>query len=140
MKNQQGVSLIEVLVAVVVLAVGLLGLAGLQATSIKSNDSANLRSQASLLAYDVADRMRAMRTAAFEGRFDDDSGHAERTSWNQAIAWYMGESATGSITRNNNVVTITISWNDTRGQIERTKTAANQDGPPLTSFTYVTEF
>lgn len=42
-----------------VLSVGLLGLASLQATSLKNNQSAYNRSQATLLAYDMADRIRA---------------------------------------------------------------------------------
>nr|WP_174482605.1 type IV pilus modification protein PilV [methanotrophic endosymbiont of Bathymodiolus puteoserpentis (Logatchev)] len=57
--KKTGFTLIEVLIAMVVLAVGLLGLAGLQATSLKNNQSAYNRSQATQLAYDIADRMRA---------------------------------------------------------------------------------
>ena len=59
MKTNTGFTLIEVLIAMLVLAVGLLGLAGLQATSLKNNQSAYNRSQATQLAYDMADRMRA---------------------------------------------------------------------------------
>lgn len=59
MNRSTGFTLIEVLVAVLVLAVGLLGLAGLQATGLKNNQSAYNRSQATQLAYDLADRMRA---------------------------------------------------------------------------------
>jgi type IV pilus assembly protein PilV len=55
--GQRGFTLIEVLVAVVILAIGLLGLAGLQATGLRSNHSAYLRSQASLQAYDIIDRI-----------------------------------------------------------------------------------
>ena len=58
-KKNAGFTLIEVLIAMVVLAVGLLGLAGLQVTSLKNNQSAYNRSQATQLAYDLADRMRA---------------------------------------------------------------------------------
>jgi len=59
MKKNQGFTLIEVLITMVVLAVGLLGLAGLQTTSLKHNQTAYFRSQATQLAYDMADRMRA---------------------------------------------------------------------------------
>ena len=59
MNNSAGFTLIEVLISIVVLAVGLLGLAGLQSTSLRNNLSAYNRSQATLLAYDLADRMRA---------------------------------------------------------------------------------
>jgi type IV pilus assembly protein PilV len=54
----KGFTLIEVLIAMIVLAFGLLGLAGLQATGLKQNLSAHLRSQATTLAYDFADRVR----------------------------------------------------------------------------------
>ena len=54
-----GFTLVEVLVTVVIFSVGLLGLAGLQATGIKLNHSSLLRSQATLLAYDIIDCMRA---------------------------------------------------------------------------------
>lgn len=59
MNKHSGFTLIEVLIAALVLALGLLGLAGLQATSIRNNLSAYNRSQATQLAYDMADRMRA---------------------------------------------------------------------------------
>ncbi len=56
---EKGVTLVEVLVAVLVLSIGLLGLAQLQMTSLRQSQSALLRSQATLLAYDITDRMRA---------------------------------------------------------------------------------
>jgi type IV pilus assembly protein PilV len=59
MSNNKGFTLIEVLIAVVVLSGGLLGLAALQATTLKNNQSAYYRSKATQLAYDMADRMRA---------------------------------------------------------------------------------
>jgi type IV pilus assembly protein PilV len=59
LKKNAGFGLIEVLIAVLVLALALLGLAALQVTSLKNNQSAYNRSQATQLAYDLADRMRA---------------------------------------------------------------------------------
>lgn len=59
MPAQQGFTLIEVLISVVVLSIGLLGLAGLQAASLQSNNNSISRSQAAILAYDMADRVRA---------------------------------------------------------------------------------
>lgn len=66
----RGVSLIEVLVTVVVLSIGLLGLAGLQASGTKFNHSAYMRSQAVNLSNDMADRMRANRTEALAGNYN----------------------------------------------------------------------
>jgi type IV pilus assembly protein PilV len=68
--SQDGFTLLEVLIAIVVLALGLLGLAGLQAASLRNNHSAYLRSQATLLAYDMADRMRANPEAAKNGDYN----------------------------------------------------------------------
>jgi type IV pilus assembly protein PilV len=70
MRNDFGFSLIEVLVALVVLSVGLLGLAALQSTAAQFNAGAYTRSQATILAYDMADRVRANRAAALAGEYD----------------------------------------------------------------------
>lgn len=65
-----GFSLIEVLVALVVLSVGLLGLAALQQNAVRFNHGAYLRSQATVLAYDMADRIRGNRQAAINDAYD----------------------------------------------------------------------
>lgn len=57
--SQRGFTLLEVLVAVVILGVGLLGVAGLQVLSVKNTHSAYMRSQATFLAYDIIDSIRA---------------------------------------------------------------------------------
>ncbi|OGI47198.1 MAG: type IV pilus modification protein PilV [Candidatus Muproteobacteria bacterium RIFCSPHIGHO2_01_FULL_65_16] len=66
----RGFSLIEVLVALLVLSLGLLGLAGLQLTSMKYNTDAYTRTQATLFAYDILDRMRANSTGRANGDYD----------------------------------------------------------------------
>lgn len=63
MKRQSGFTLIEAMVALVVLAVGMLGIAGLYVTTLRSGGSAIYRMQAVNLAADLADRIRANRTA-----------------------------------------------------------------------------
>lgn len=60
---QGGFTLLEILIAVLVLSIGLLGMAGLQATSLRNNHDAFVTTQATYLAHDMADRMRANRTA-----------------------------------------------------------------------------
>jgi type IV pilus assembly protein PilV len=66
--------LLEVLVAVFVLSVGLLGLAGLHAASIKSNHSAYYRFQATSLGDEIIDRMRVNAKAARAGKYNVDLG------------------------------------------------------------------
>ena len=58
-QRSAGFTLLEALVAVLILAVGLLGLAGLYVAGMQNTRSANLRTLATLQAYDMADRMRA---------------------------------------------------------------------------------
>lgn len=62
--TNKGFSLIEVLVAMLILAVGFMGIAALQFKGLKYNTDALLRSQINLLAYDIADRVRLNRNNA----------------------------------------------------------------------------
>lgn len=76
---QRGVSLIEVMVAVLVFSVGLLGLSGLLAMAARSNDAAYLRTQVTFLAGGMAERMRANLIAVWNGDYDGEAaagGHA----------------------------------------------------------------
>ena len=58
-RNQHGFTLLEVLIALLILSIGLLGLAALQTTSLRSNQMASMRTLATYLAYEMTDRMRA---------------------------------------------------------------------------------
>lgn len=69
MRRAAGFSLIEVLIAITVLAVGLLGVAALQTTSVRVNQSANFRSQATTFAAAMLDAMRANRAAVLRGEY-----------------------------------------------------------------------
>jgi type IV pilus assembly protein PilV len=68
-KHNNGFTLREILITVLILSIGLLGLAGLQVSSMKSNHSSYLRTQATLMAYDMIDRMRANPTAVTAGDY-----------------------------------------------------------------------
>jgi type IV pilus assembly protein PilV len=61
--NQAGFTMVEVLVALVVLAIGLLGIAALYLNSLQAGRTAVYRTQAIQLAADLADRIRMNRTA-----------------------------------------------------------------------------
>ena len=58
-RNTGGFSMIELLVAVLVMGIGVLGITGLQMVSLQNNRGALLRSEAVMLAYDMIDRIRA---------------------------------------------------------------------------------
>lgn len=69
-RRERGFTLVEVLIAVVVLSLGMLGLVGLQMTATRSNQSAYHRSQAALLAQDVLERIRINADEAKAGGYD----------------------------------------------------------------------
>lgn len=70
-RSQSGFTLLEILVAIVVLSIGLLGLAGLQVVSLTNNQTAHYRSIATQQAYDMADRLRANQVGIANGEYDD---------------------------------------------------------------------
>ena len=70
LSRQRGVSLIEVLMAVLIFSVGLVGLAGLLVMATRSNHAAYLRTQVTFLAGNMADRMRANPAGVWSGAYD----------------------------------------------------------------------
>lgn len=106
-QRQSGFTLIEVLVAALLLSIGLVGLAGLQGASLMSNQSSFMRSQVTALAYDLADRMRANVQGANANRYDPSAAKSigacktttgcsvrqlarnDLAEWNTAIAAYL---------------------------------------------------
>ena len=70
LSRQRGVSLIEVMMAVLIFSIGLIGLAGLMVMSTRSNHAAYLRTQVTFLANNMADRMSANPTAVWQGTYN----------------------------------------------------------------------
>jgi len=112
------------MVAVFVLAIGLLGLAGLQVASLKSNHSAQLRTAAVIHVYDIIDRMRVNKLVAQAGGYDIALASAspvstsvedtDRIAWKATIAASL-PAGDGAIVTTAGVSTITIQWDDSRG-------------------------
>lgn len=75
--RDDGFTMLEVLIAIVVLSIGLLGLAGLQATGLRNNQGAALRSIAIQQAYDMADRMRGNPGSVANGLYYNTAGAAD---------------------------------------------------------------
>ncbi|MDY4298607.1 type IV pilus modification protein PilV [Pseudomonas salmasensis] len=121
--RQSGMTLVEVLVALLILAIGLMGAAVLQLNALKYTNSARMTSQASFIAYDMLDRIRTNAGADYTW------GRAELAPPNTATAsvrdldlhdfeanimGFAGEDAKGSVVLNGHEVTISISWADAR--------------------------
>ncbi len=82
MKRQAAISgftLIEVLIPLLVLSLGLLGLAALQTTSLAFNTDAYTRTQSTVIAYDIIDKMRINTTGVSAGNYDIASTTVART-------------------------------------------------------------
>lgn len=149
--SQRGATLIEVLVAIVILSIGLLGLAGLQATSIQGNYGAFYRSQATILAADITDRMRANRKAAIAGSYslseltsappsNSPATRADKdlNEWITQVAKLPHGKAKIERDNTTSLVTITINWDDSRGSIKKSDgTSISADG--TANFVYRTE-
>lgn len=126
-KYQQGTTLLEALIATVIISIGLLGVAGVQLYSVKASHSSHLRTYAINHAESLMDAMRASRRAALAGDFDDecDDGHTEasmplsctvRTRWDNDLVTLLGPDANATVAWDDRQVTLSIDWNDSRGE------------------------
>ncbi|WP_045219893.1 type IV pilus modification protein PilV [Desulfonatronum thioautotrophicum] len=127
--HQAGFSLLEVLVGLVILAIGLLGLAGMQMVSLKQNNEAYLRSQATFHAYDILDKMRANRVLALDEHYitsfdqSPDSAVLPGVVYNDLVAWktslqsvFPGPGKGSIAMTNGTMVNVTITWRETSDQ------------------------
>jgi type IV pilus assembly protein PilV len=123
--RQAGVTLIEVLVALLIMCIGLLGAAAIQLNALKYTDSSAISSQASFIAYDMMDRIRAnavnisqyaMTTlpAAATGGAAASAVAQDRLDFANNLRAIGGPAPEASIGLKGNEVTITIKWDDTR--------------------------
>ena len=124
-KNRQhGVGLIEVLIAVLVLAVGLLGVAALQAVTLRNSGSSIERSQAVIQAYGALDMLRANKDAAKAGSFNGGWAAGANTAtpnlntlagWRSSLLLTVSPTAEGRINCTNAAeCTVGIRWDESR--------------------------
>lgn len=136
-QRQRGAGLIEILVAVLILALGLLGMAGLQANALKTNQSSYARGQAVMLSYYMLDAMRADRASAISLSYNTGAvsggviapicnplaitgatlADNNRRDWIQSLRTSLGNEDTtcGAINCEvTGVCTIQITWDDSR--------------------------
>lgn len=138
-KRNQGFSLIEVLVTVLIVAIGLMGLVAMQVVSAKNVNNSELRSLATYFVYDMSERMRANPTGVAAGLYDNINGtesdpgnncssacsaavlaQHDAFSWNDSInnpvvhntARGLGPGAVGTVTGVAGVYTISVQWSE----------------------------
>ena len=134
----RGFTLVEVLVALLLLSVGLLGVAGLQISGLRYHQGAYMRGQATSLLYDMADRMRINPQGVGASSYNAITINTTTSGWqsslpadpdcaanictpaNQAALdirqWGLAlgqlPRAVGTVTRNGLIFTLTITWQD----------------------------
>ena len=134
--RSDGVTLIEILVAILILSFGLLGSAGLQMAGLRAALGANQRTTATLLAYDVADRMRANMAGFSAGNYQNYTA-TQNVGCTQAAGctpqqmaqhdmWEWGQAIAAQLPSGIGIVCIDSSPND--GTSNVSLVAANCDG------------
>jgi type IV pilus assembly protein PilV len=127
--KQGGITLIEVLIAMLILAVGLLGMASLQVRAVSDTSNSSSRSIAIFYANDMADRIRSNPAGEQGNLYNDETGGSQKAGclavggcgssdmaahdkweWQQNVSNALPAGA-GTITKNGNIYTVTVSWN-----------------------------
>ncbi len=143
--------MMEILVTIVVLSIGLLGLAGLQVSGLQNNQSSYYRTVAMQQAYNIADRIRANPAGKDAGAYDSLSGTAsdpgcissgctpaqmaqyDQYQWNTDNANLLPSGA-GKVALNGKIFTVTVMWDDERTGATGTNCSGNTQ-VDLTCFT-----
>lgn len=129
-RNESGFTLLEVLVAIVVISLGLLGLAGLQAATLRNNQIAYYRAIATQQTYDMADRIRANQAGVTAGSYNNltsaipadpdcvtnactapQMAVADHSQWNNNNA-RMLPGGSGTVVGGAGSFVVTVSWNE----------------------------
>jgi type IV pilus assembly protein PilV len=117
--HQSGVMLLEVLIALLIFAIGILGLAGMQAVSLKLTGDSKYRAEASMFADQLINQMWAddRTNAVLIANYDSMVGGVKYAAWKSQIQaagiglpGASGANAPTVAIDANNVVTVTIFW------------------------------
>lgn len=140
--NERGSTLIEVLIAILVVAIGLIGMGGMLGYSLKGNQSSYLRTQASIMAADLSEALRVQRQDALDdslsisdgdvhcsGTYEDSTNPntlcGYMSDWLERVKRYLPDGTatlaiaktTPSGEQENKTAVITVSWTDSRGAV-----------------------
>ena len=124
--SQRGVTLLEVLISVLILGVGMLGIAAMQTTALRNSQSSFERSQAVMHSYAIIDAMRANRIAALGGEYNigmtciapaaGTLAQSDLRGWIVSMQTGMGggDTTCGSVSCDGGVCTVVVQWDDSR--------------------------
>lgn len=135
---QGGIGLVEVLIAVLILAIGLLGLASMQTNGMRMTNGSMSRSQAVFLANDIVERARANRDnradyvlapdadgnvgdCELDLAYDDTQTVAlnDMAEWLNSLACLLPDAdASIAFVSATNRMTVTVDWNRSEGNVE----------------------
>lgn len=119
--RQSGFSLLEVLITVLIIAIGLMGFAAMMLNSMKNNRLAMQRSIATAYAYDIIDCMRVNRAAAVGGNYTVTFGGTlsgttvaatDVIAWKAQLATLLPDGKGQISLPGNNVVRVEIQWTE----------------------------
>jgi type IV pilus assembly protein PilV len=134
-RRQRGDTMIEVLVTIIIIAIGVLGAAALQVTTLKNLSSSHSASVASIVAQDFTERMRANPAAALAGDYNIDSvptsvtdcvgspcataadlaAYDKETWWAQVTAVLpSGRGQVAPLAAGSNIFVLTVRWDEDR--------------------------
>jgi type IV pilus assembly protein PilV len=128
--GERGFTLIEILIAVIVLAIGLLGVAGLQTVSMQQTAASDSRSVAIMHAQTMAERIRSIRGVPAGG---------EINAWLDEVRADLGADADGDVeAQGTNGAVISLQWVERMNRLD--PSSAGQDGevvrdPVVSNFT-----
>lgn len=144
LRKSRGMSLIEVLVAVLVLAVGLLGIAAMQALALRGGQGSLESSQAVMAANSIIEAMRANRTNAASYVYNGiaacgnvpaaaaDLASNDLNNWVTQLKETIGSGVAtdtttcGSISAAGGLYRITVQWDDRRAGGSQTRTVVTE--------------
>jgi type IV pilus modification protein PilV len=122
-RKEQGFSLLELLIAVAILSVGLLGAAGLQATAINGNLHGNTMSQATVLAQNVVEEIRdADYESVNQTNYPVTENNVDGTIFNRSVL-IEDNVPLNELKR----ITVTVSWTASRQHSVRLRTIISKE-------------
>ncbi len=126
-KSQQGVMLIEALVAILLFTLGIIAVMGLQANSVAQVSQSKYRTDASYLANQIIGKM-----WVDQGNLANyaTAGATPRAAWDGVVAATLPQGA-GIIAVNGSVITVTIQWKQPEDIVTRRYVAVANINPSL---------